>query len=95
MSSARVSRVLVGPPELRGKGAGTSIMHAVLAVAFEELGLHRVELGVYDFNRGAIRCYERVGFKVEGVRRHAARVGETWWDSCVMGILRDEWNRPR
>lgn len=94
-STARISRVLIGPPEARGKGMGSSIMHAVLGVAFGELGLHRIELGVYDFNQGAIRCYEKVGFQLEGIRRHAARVGETCWNSCVMGILRHEWNRPR
>ena len=31
--------------------------------------MHRVGLGVFDFNDSAIACYERAGFRREGVLR--------------------------
>lgn len=42
--SGRVGRVLVSP-EARGRGYGAAMLEKVLGVAFDELGLERVELG--------------------------------------------------
>jgi RimJ/RimL family protein N-acetyltransferase len=89
--SAMLARVLVGPKELRGKGIGYRAIRALLTIAFEQLGLHRVGLGVFDFNRGAITCYERVGFRREGLLRDARRMGREYWSLCMMGILESEW----
>lgn len=89
--SAIMARILVGPQEMRGKGIGEQIVRALLQVAFQELSLHRVALHVFTFNTSAIRCYERVGFKQEGVLREARRHGEGYWDVCVMSILEQEW----
>ena len=57
--SARIGKVLVGDTKMRGRSIGKHMMKAVLQVAFEELKLHRVTLGVYDFNTSAISCYEK------------------------------------
>ena len=92
--SARLSRLLIGPDE-RGRGQGAAMVEALLRVAFDELSLHRVELGVYDFNHDAIRCYEGAGFRVEGTRRECHRVGDTWWNSCTMALLEHEWRERR
>lgn len=51
--------MLVGDTKMRGRSIGKHMMKAVLQVAFEELKLHRVTLGVYDFNTSAISCYEK------------------------------------
>lgn len=66
------------------------MVRAVLAVAFQELGMHRVELGVFDVNPVAIVCYERVGFQRDGVRRDvflASTEPRTYWSEVVMSIL--------
>lgn len=41
-------------------------------VAFERLGLHRLELDVYSFNPRARRVYEKAGFRREGILRTAS-----------------------
>ena len=64
--SARVCRVLVGDPSYRGRGVGTVMMEKIIEIGFCRLGLHRIELAVFDFNTSAIRCYEKVGFVKEG-----------------------------
>lgn len=90
--SAALARILVGPPGLRGRGIGQALVIALLRVAFEDLSLHRVALNVFDFNHSALRCYRKVGFKQEGVLRHACKVGDAYWDVCVMSILEHEYH---
>lgn len=89
--TAMLARVLVGPKELRGHGIGPQAIRAALRIAFGQLGVHRVGLGVFDFNRGAIACYEGAGFRHEGVLRDARIVGDEYWSLCMMGILESEW----
>jgi RimJ/RimL family protein N-acetyltransferase len=52
-----------------GAGLGTEATGLALAFAFGELGLHRVELEVFDFNLRAQKSYAKSGFTVEGVKR--------------------------
>ena len=89
--SARIGKVLIGNLDSRGKGYGTQLMLAALKFAFEELKLHKVTLGVFDFNASAIKCYEKVGFKKEGLLRDARKNGDEYWNLIEMGILDNEW----
>ncbi|RTQ48866.1 N-acetyltransferase [Hymenobacter gummosus] len=89
--SGRVTRVLVGNECARGKGVCRRMVQGLLRIGFEELGLHRISLGVYDFNEAAIKCYLKAGFKREGVMRDVVRHGDTYWTLVEMAILEDEW----
>ncbi|PFT89337.1 GNAT family N-acetyltransferase [Bacillus thuringiensis] len=91
--SARIGKVLVGNTKMRGRSIGKHMMKAVLHIAFDELKLHRVTLGVYDFNISAISCYEKIGFVKEGLLREAKRVGETYWNLWEMSMLEYEWKK--
>jgi RimJ/RimL family protein N-acetyltransferase len=91
--SARVCRVLVGDDSMRGKGIGNRMMVEILKVAFGEQKLHRVSLGVYDFNHSAIKCYEKTGFQKEGLKRDVQRFGNEFWSLWEMSILEDEWKK--
>ena len=62
-----------------------------LDYGFENLDLNRIGLGVFDFNDSAIHCYTKAGFKLEGTLRESARVGDSYWNCHLMGILRNEW----
>ncbi|HDR6311260.1 TPA: GNAT family N-acetyltransferase [Bacillus cereus] len=90
--SARIGKVLVGDKKMRGRSIGKHMMRAVLQIAFEELKLHRVTLGVYDFNTSAISCYEKIGFVKEGLLRESKKVGETYWNLWEMSMLEYEWS---
>ncbi|MDO6658726.1 MULTISPECIES: GNAT family N-acetyltransferase [Bacillaceae] len=90
-NSARVGKVLVGDKSVRGKGIGKQMMTEILKVAFDELHLHRVSLGVFDFNSSAIACYEKAGFKKEGLLRESRKIGEEYWSLWEMSILEKEW----
>jgi RimJ/RimL family protein N-acetyltransferase len=53
----------------RGRGVATAATRALTDWAFEELGLHRVELFAATDNAASRAVAERAGFELEGVRR--------------------------
>lgn len=79
-------RIALGPG-FPGRGYGTEAMAAVLDHAFEAVGLHRVQLDVYDFNPRAQRSYEKVGFVVEGHQRDTLLWDGQWAGSVLMAVL--------
>jgi len=81
--------------DLRGLGYGTDAIQTLLPYAFEVTMLEKLHLGVYDFNEGGIRSYERVGFRYEGRLRHMIYYEGRWWDEWPMRILRSEWDLMR
>jgi RimJ/RimL family protein N-acetyltransferase len=93
--TATVHRVLVGDPACRGKGIGEEMVRRIQEIAFGQMGLHRLELVVFDFNEPARRCYEKAGFQVEGRLRECRRVGDAYWSLYVMGMLEGEWNQAQ
>lgn len=89
--SARVGKVIVGEPQRRSKGTGQQMIKEILKVAFDDLHLHRVTLGVFDFNAPAIRCYEKAGFVKEGLHRDTNKIGDEYWSLWEMSMLENEW----
>jgi RimJ/RimL family protein N-acetyltransferase len=92
---AGVSRVLIGESAARGKGYGEQMMRRAMAIGFDELGLHRLELNVYDFNQPAIRLYEKLGFVKEGLIRESRRMNGGYWSHYHMSILEHEWRERK
>ena len=81
----------IGEREFWGKGYGTEAMKLCLQYVFTELNVHRVSLGLHDYNPRALRSYEKAGFRLEGrSRKDMMREGKRN-DSLWMGILREEW----
>jgi RimJ/RimL family protein N-acetyltransferase len=93
--SASLSRVLIGDAARRGKGTGVEMVRRALEIGFDRVGLHRIDLVVFDFNAGAIACYEKAGFAVEGRLRESRRFGEEFWTLIQMSILEHEWRAGR
>jgi RimJ/RimL family protein N-acetyltransferase len=89
--SARIGKVLIGEKSKRGQGIGQLMIEKVLNIAFEELKLHRVSLGVFSFNLSAIACYEKAGFVKEGLLREARKIDNEFWSLWEMSILDNEW----
>lgn len=89
-SSADLS-IIIGPSEDRGRGFGTDAMREILGYGFEERGLHRVGLSVFEFNRPAIETYSRLGFREEGRLRGALQRDGEHHDAILMSVLEPEW----
>jgi len=82
--------IAIGEKAYWGQGYGTDAVRTLLRFAFSELGLHRVELEVFDYNPRARRCYEKAGFRLEGTRRQALYRGGRFHDVHTMAALSDE-----
>ncbi|HBV66726.1 MAG TPA: GNAT family N-acetyltransferase [Clostridiales bacterium] len=63
MKTAKIGRYLLNP-ELAGNGYGSKSLEKFISIIFNDLQLKKVWLSVFDFNKSAIRCYEKVGFKI-------------------------------
>lgn len=85
--SARICRILVGDEKNRDKGFGKAIIKELVRIGFEELQLHRLDLGVFDFNHQGIRCYKSCGFEIEGLFRENYKVGDKYWSTYNMSMI--------
>jgi RimJ/RimL family protein N-acetyltransferase len=81
----------IGDRSAWGKGYGTAATRRLLRIGFEERGLERIQLDTWARNLRARRCYEKCGFRHEGLRRRAVLKGGEWLDVVQMAILREEW----
>lgn len=85
--------IAIGEPSNQGKGYGSEAIRLMLAFAFQELNLHRVQLTVFEYNQRAIEVYEKLGFVREGVFRQAIHRDGQRLDMLLYGILRPEWEQ--
>ncbi len=91
---ADVSMIL-GERDCLGRGYGSEAMRLLLDYAFGEMGLHRIGIGVFDFNAEAIRYYEKNGFRREGVLRDGYFCDGAFHDVILMSVLENEYRaRP-
>ncbi|MGG1662732.1 GNAT family N-acetyltransferase [Brevibacillus sp. NRS-1366] len=81
----------IGAKEFWGKGYGNEALRLLLDYAFLEMNLHRVSLRVFSFNEKAIKLYEKIGFKHEGISRQLLFREGKWHDLVHMGILQNEY----
>lgn len=51
-------------PDLCGRGLGDEFMKLVIAESLRRYGKKKIILEVREFNKRAIRCYEKAGFKI-------------------------------
>ena len=72
--------------DFQNVGLGTVMMKKAIELA-KERGLHRLGLSVVADNHRAIKVYEKVGFKIEGVARDTFYGDdERYHDEVHMGI---------
>ena len=76
----------------RGAGLGTEATRLTLDWAFNVLSLRNVMLEVLPWNAGAIRAYEKAGFKLIGRRRDAILAHGRRWDEVYMDAVADEFS---
>jgi ribosomal-protein-alanine N-acetyltransferase len=72
-----------------GRGVATTAVRGFVRVAFEELGLHRVEAGTLLHNVASQRVLERNGFVRFGVAPKYLNIAGGWQDSARYQLLTD------
>ena len=80
-------------PDFQGQGLGTALGWALVALAFEEFNLHRVECTCAVDNDASVHIMKNIyGMTYEGVRREYRYTARGWWSSHVFSILEDEYS---
>jgi RimJ/RimL family protein N-acetyltransferase len=82
--------IFIGNKNYWGKGYGSEAIKLLLDFAFNLLNLNSVLLRVHSFNKRALKCYEKCGFKEIGRRREAFIIGSKKYDDIYMDILASE-----
>lgn len=82
---------LLGKQELRRQGIATAALRLVFAYCFEQLGMHRLQVTIYEFNTASIQLVKKLGFRQEGVFREHIAVKAKRYDMILFGMLRTEW----
>lgn len=78
-------------PDKWGLGIAQKAYKQFIPFLFEELNLNKISLEVLSTNERAIHLYKKLGFFLEGVKRQdTRRYPDTYIDSIIMSILREE-----
>lgn len=60
---------------------------------FNYLNLNNIKLDVLSFNKRAIACYKKCGFKEYGRRRKSEFINGKYYDRISMDILKEEFTQ--
>jgi ribosomal protein S18 acetylase RimI-like enzyme len=71
--------------EWRRQGIGHRLLEACVPLA-RRAGVEKVELEVYSDNEGAVRLYERFGFKHEGLKVRGRKLEGRYQDILLMAL---------
>ena len=85
--------MLLGDPNVRGKGYGVDTVRTIMRYAFDELGLERLDTDIIEYNVASLHTYiDKCGWVEEG-RRPAwyFRRGRRW-DKVLVGITRGRYH---
>lgn len=86
--------ITIGEKSYWGHGIGTEATNLLLDFAFNVLNLNSVFLEVIDYNKRAIKCYEKCGFKYVGKKRKSIYFSGIYHDLLIYDIIASEFNSP-
>ncbi|MFA3799992.1 GNAT family N-acetyltransferase [Leptotrichia hongkongensis] len=66
IDNIHIGRFLINP-ELTGRGLGKKALIEFINLIFQDENVNSITLNVFDYNAGAKKLYEKVGFKVVNV----------------------------
>ncbi len=73
-----------------GRGVMTKAVQTLLPIAFQSLGLHRLDAAVQPANTASVRVLEKNGFQQEGLAREYLKINGAWQDHLLFGLLKSE-----
>lgn len=79
----------IGTPYVR-KGYARQAIRRVLAFAFNELGLNRIEAAVQPANAASRSLLEDIGFRYEGCARGLLKIAGEWRDHDRLAYLAED-----
>ena len=87
--------IFIGNKDYRNKGYGTEAFSLLIDYGFNALNFHNIMLKVYEYNKIAIRCYEKIGFRQIGIRREALQRNLERHNIVFMDLLSNDFFEKR
>lgn len=78
-----------------GEGYTPEALVVVCRYAFEELGLHRLQVSIIPRNQASRRVVEKLGLREEGVALRYLEINGVWEDHVRYAITSEEWDGRR
>jgi RimJ/RimL family protein N-acetyltransferase len=82
-------------PDFFGRGYATEASRAILALAFDTIGLHRMRAELDPRNDASVALCLRLGMRHEATFRQDLWFTGEWADTGVYAILAEEWAAQR
>lgn len=82
-------------PEAWNRGYATEAGAAILSLAFERLGLQRVDARHFLRNESSGRVMQKLGMKLEGIHRQSLKKWDVFEDAARYAIVREDWLETR
>ncbi len=79
--------IMIGDKDYQNKGYGTEAAILTIDYGFNIINLVSIFLRVHEYNKRAIRVYEKIGFKKIGIRRQNCYIAGKYYDDIYMDIL--------
>lgn len=77
-------------PQVAGKGITPTAVGLVMDYVFNIVGLHRVEIAIRPENKASIRVVEKLGLRLEGVKKNYIHINNAWRDHNIYALTSDE-----
>ena len=73
-----------------GKGIGPEAITLMLWYAFNTLNLRKINADVFAFNEQSLRCFEKLGFRRQGVLENEYFVDGQYHDDVLLCIFKED-----
>ena len=83
--------IFIGNRKYRNGGYGSDAMRVLMDFIFMQMNINKIRLTVYSYNESAIICYEKCGYKAEGILRQEIYKDGKYYDKISMGLLKAEY----
>ena len=87
--------IFIGDENYLSRGYGSEAIMLLLDYAFNFINLNNIMLRVYDYNKRAIRAYEKCGFKTFGIWKKSHYFDGEYSDEIYMNILKKDFNKNK
>ncbi len=75
-----------------GRGYVPEALVLLARFAFEELGLHRVQVAIIPRNKPSLRVVDKLGMRDEGVAVRYLEINGVWEDHVRFAVTAEEWD---
>lgn len=82
--------IFIGDENYLSRGYGSEAIMLLLDYSFNYVNLNNIMLRVFDFNKRAIKAYEKCGFKTFGVWKNSHYFNGEYCDEIFMNVLKED-----